>query len=149
MIISLEMTGETPIYTQLRNQIIRGIGRGEIGIGERLPSVRRLAQDAGINSMTVNKAYQILKSEGFIEIDRRRGAVAAPVRTRNADSRFLERLADELELLAAEACLQGVGEESFLDLCGQMYRRMNPRDAEQRNGAAERSRDGKRRGAGS
>ena len=80
MIISLDMSSNVPIYVQLRNQIVTGIGKGELKAGETLPSVRQMAQDAGINSMTVNKTYQILKAEGFIEIDRRKGATICPVR---------------------------------------------------------------------
>ena len=64
MIISLDMSSDTPIYVQLRNQIVKGIGRGELRAGETLPSVRQMARDAGINTMTVNKTYQILKTEG-------------------------------------------------------------------------------------
>lgn len=73
MIITLDTSSTTPIYVQLRNQIVMGIGRGDLMLGEGLPSVRQMAKDIGVNTMTVNKTYQILKSEGFIEIDRRRG----------------------------------------------------------------------------
>lgn len=66
MIIELDMSSSTPIYVQLRNQIVKGIGKGELKTGEKLPTVRQLASDAGVNTMTVNKAYQILKNEGFI-----------------------------------------------------------------------------------
>ena len=65
MIIELDMNSSTPIYVQLRNQIVMGIGRGELKLGESLPTVRQLAQDIGVNTMTVNKAYQILKTEGY------------------------------------------------------------------------------------
>lgn len=61
MIIELDMSSSTPIYVQLRNQIVKGIGKGELKTGEKLPTVRQLASDAGANTMTVNKAYQILK----------------------------------------------------------------------------------------
>jgi DNA-binding transcriptional regulator YhcF (GntR family) len=61
MIIELDMSSSTPIYVQLRNQIVKGIGKGELKTGEKLPTVRQLASDAGVNTMTVNKAYQILK----------------------------------------------------------------------------------------
>ena len=74
MLIKLDMKSSVPIYVQLRNQIVLGIGRGDIGIGEKLPTVRQLAEDIGVNNMTVNKAYTILKNEGYIEIDRRQGA---------------------------------------------------------------------------
>ena len=79
MLIQLDMASDIPIYVQLRNQIVMGIGRGELKMGEKLPTVRQLAQDAGVNTMTVNKAYQVLKAEGFIEIDRRHGATVRPV----------------------------------------------------------------------
>ncbi|MDE6517836.1 MAG: GntR family transcriptional regulator, partial [Acetatifactor sp.] len=57
MLISLDTGSSIPIYVQLRNQIVTGIGRGELKEGERLPTVRQLAEDAGVNTMTVNKTY--------------------------------------------------------------------------------------------
>ena len=62
MIIELDMNSSIPIYVQLRNQIVMGIGHGELKPGESLPTVRQLAEDAGVNTMTVNKTYQILKT---------------------------------------------------------------------------------------
>lgn len=43
MIISLDMSSDIPIYVQLRNQIVTGIGRGYLKAGESLPSVRQMA----------------------------------------------------------------------------------------------------------
>ena len=74
MIIKINMQSEIPIYLQLRNEIVRGIARGEFAVGESLPTVRQLAADLGVNTMTVSKAYQALKAEGFLETDRRHGA---------------------------------------------------------------------------
>lgn len=124
MIISLDMSSNVPIYVQLRNQIVTGIGKGELKAGETLPSVRQMAQDAGINSMTVNKTYHILKAEGFIEIDRRKGATICPVRQEAGI--FREKLAAELELLSAEACLKGMGKDEFLRICELMFESMSP-----------------------
>lgn len=127
MLISLDMSSEIPIYVQLRNQIVTGIGKGMLKAGEKLPSVRQLARDAGINSMTVNKAYQILKAEGFIEIDRRKGATVLPAgRTEEA---FREKLESELELLSAEACLKGMDKDEFMRLCEDMFMRMHPAES--------------------
>ena len=128
MIISLDMSSDIPIYVQLRNQIVTGIGRGYLKAGESLPSVRQMAQDAGINSMTVNKTYQILKAEGFIEIDRRKGATVSPVR--RTDSAFREKLETELELLSAEASLKGMRKEEFLSICDKIFARMHPAGSE-------------------
>ena len=72
MIIKINSRSEMPIYLQLRNQIVKGIGKGELEQGEILPTVRQMAADLGVNDMTVSKAYQLLKAEGFIETDRRK-----------------------------------------------------------------------------
>ena len=68
MIIKLDMTSNIPIYVQLRNEIVMGIGRGDLKKGEGLPTVRQMAEDIGVNNMTVNKAYSILKNEGYMVI---------------------------------------------------------------------------------
>ena len=52
-----------------------GIATSEIQEGESLPSVRQLAETVGINMHTVNKAYTVLKQEGYIQLERRKGAV--------------------------------------------------------------------------
>lgn len=126
MILKIDMAGETPIYIQLRNEIVKGIGRGELEEGENLPTVRQLASELGVNTMTVSKAYQLLKSEGFIETDRRKGAVVRPARAMDetAVSGYREHLGDELELLSAEARLRGVKREDFLKLCEDAFAEM-------------------------
>ena len=124
MLIQLDMASDIPIYVQLRNQIVMGIGRGELKMGENLPTVRQLAQDAGVNTMTVNKAYQVLKAEGFIEIDRRHGATVRPVE--DISGLFREKLESELELLGAEAKLKGVDKEEFLTMCEKIFSGLNP-----------------------
>ena len=67
MILKLDMNSTVPIYVQLRNQIVMGIGHGELKEGERLPTVRQLASDAGVNTMTVNKTYQILSGRVYTD----------------------------------------------------------------------------------
>ena len=115
MILKLNMSSETPIYVQLRNQIVLGIGRGELKLGEGLPTVRQLAQDVGVNTMTVNKAYT--------EIDRRHGARVSP--TVRLDGEFREKLEGELALLIAESGLKGMEKQDFLTLCGQIFDQMS------------------------
>ena len=124
MIIELDMASSTPIYVQLRNQIVKGIGKGELKAGEKLPTVRQLASDAGVNTMTVNKTYQILKNEGFIRTDRRLGAFVSKTIAEDAD--FKEKLESELKLLSAEACLTGMSRDEFLSMCDKLYSKMSP-----------------------
>ena len=78
MVISINEMSEIPIYQQIRNQIVQGISDGRLSPGEQLPTVRGLAEEIGINSMTVSKAYNLLKQEGYIYTDRRSGAKVRP-----------------------------------------------------------------------
>lgn len=77
MIIEIDFNSDEAIYMQLRNRIIMGIATSEIREGDTLPSVRQLADNIGINMHTVNKAYAVLKQEGILQLDRRKGAVIA------------------------------------------------------------------------
>lgn len=77
LILKIDFDSEIPIYMQIKNQVIEGIARGEIEFGEELPSVRALAEDIGVNMHTVNKSYTMLKDEGYIKIDRRKGAIVS------------------------------------------------------------------------
>ncbi|MDU7214900.1 GntR family transcriptional regulator [Clostridium sp.] len=119
MIINLNMNSDVPIYVQLRNEIVMGIGRGELKRGESLPTVRQMAADIGVNTMTVNKAYKVLKDEGYIEIDRRHGAKVNP--SINLSFEFKEKLESELELLVAESVLKGISKEEFLNMFNSVF----------------------------
>ena len=77
MVIKIDFQSDEALYIQLRNQIILGIATSTLREGDVLPSVRQLAEDIGINMHTVNKAYSVLRQEGFVTIDRRRGAIVS------------------------------------------------------------------------
>ena len=98
MLIEIDLSSEVPIYQQIRDQIILGVGRGDLKYGENLPSARQLADDLGINPMTVNKAYNTLKQEGVIVVDRR---VGTKVRE-NPDNIIESEYMDRLEIILAE-----------------------------------------------
>jgi GntR family transcriptional regulator len=119
MIMKLDYNSEIPIYVQLRNQIVIGIGVGGLEYGEKLPTVRQLADDLGVNAMTVNKAYAILKNEGFISIDRRHGAKVSTIWGKQTD--FIQKLERELKLVISEASLKGVGREEFMQICSNIF----------------------------
>lgn len=129
MILRLDFKSAAPLYLQLRNQIVLGIGRGELRAGEELPTVRGLAQEAGINAMTAEKAYALLREEGYIVTNGRRGAAVAnlaapealPARAAEAALPELER---RLELLATEAGRHGVGKPDFLAACERVFGRL-------------------------
>ena len=119
MVLQIRDDSEVPIYLQLYNQIVAGISDGRLSPGERLPTVRALAAEIGVNAMTVNRAYQQLKQEGFLQIDRRSGA---RVRERFAGrSELPAESAALLRQLGAEARARGVSRAAFLALCEEAY----------------------------
>ena len=77
MLIEIDFNSEEAIYIQLRNQIIAAIATSQLKNGESLPSVRTMAEDIGVNMHTVNKAYTSLRQDGFLKVDRRRGAIVS------------------------------------------------------------------------
>ncbi len=112
MRLEIDMTSNVPIYRQIRDQIVRGAARGELAPGERLPTVRQLAADLSVNPMTVNKAYALLKSEGLLVMDRRRGAQMCEsfAQSGSPDDDF-DRKAS---LLLSEARTKGVSKQVLL-----------------------------------
>jgi len=121
MLIEIKTYVSMPIYEQLRNQIVLGIAAKELIPCERLPSVRNLAADLGINFHTVNKAYSMLCDEGYIVMDRRQGAVVAQEMP-NGESIF-SNLSQQLLISAAEAVCHGIDEKGFLSICADCYKK--------------------------
>ena len=119
MIITINDSSDIPIYLQLRNQIVQGISKGQLSPGEQLPTVRALSLEIGINSMTVSKAYQQLKQEGYVYSDRRNGVC---VRKDFEQKKQLSKTSsDELKCIIAEAKVGGMSKEDFLGICEKMF----------------------------
>ena len=118
MIIEIDFNSDEALYLQLRNQIILGIATSRIREGDELPSVRQLAEDIGINMHTVNKAYTVLKQEGFVRVDRRRGAVIA-IDTDRADT--LEELRKELKVILAKGRCRNISKQEVHALIDEIY----------------------------
>ena len=116
--IRIDFNSDEAIYIQLRNQIILGIATSQIQEGDTLPSVRQLAGMIGINMHTVNKAYSVLKQEGILSMDRRRGAV---IRI-DADRLYaIEELREELKVLLAKAFCKNIEKEEIVQLVEEIY----------------------------
>lgn len=124
MLLKIDFESEIPIYEQLKRQIIIGIATGQLNKGEQLPSVRQLAGDIGINLHTVNKAYNILKSEGYLIIDRRKGAIIKDELPMLEDS-YLEIINRELMYLAADSKNRGMTKDEFMKYCSELYDQFN------------------------
>jgi DNA-binding transcriptional regulator YhcF (GntR family) len=119
MVIKIDFNSDEAIYMQLRNQIVIGIARDQIKAGESLPSVRQLADELGVNMHTVNKAYTILRQEGFVKVDRRRGAFIS-VTERNRE-RALNIVEKDLRIILAQARCRGLTKQDMLMLVDRIY----------------------------
>ena len=119
MIIRIDEYSDVPIYMQIRNQIVMGISSGELKAGEQLPTVRALALEIGINTMTVSRTYQMLKSEGYIMTDRKNGA---RVRQQIEKSGVMSaENKNELKRIVSEARLSGVPKKDIQKLVDEYY----------------------------
>ena len=118
MLIEIDFNSDEAIYVQLCNQIIMGIATSQLQEGENLPSVRQLADTIGINMHTVNKAYTVLRQEGFVNIDRRRGAVIA-VDVNKA--RALQEMKETLAILLAKGSCRNISKEEVHALIDEIY----------------------------
>ena len=118
MIIEIDFNSDEALYLQLRNQIILGIATSRFHEGEQLPSVRQLADAIGINMHTVNKAYTVLKQEGYVKVDRRRGAVIAVDSDR---VQTLSELRRELQVTLAKSMCKNISKEEIHALIDEIY----------------------------
>lgn len=118
MLIRIDFNSEEALYMQLRNQIIMGIATSQLKEGEVLPSVRQLAELVGINMHTVNKAYSVLRQEGFVKVDRRHGAVIAVDADRIED---IEEMRREFRLILAKASCRNISREEVHALIDEVY----------------------------
>ncbi|GFO84552.1 MULTISPECIES: GntR family transcriptional regulator [Anaerostipes] len=128
MILEIDFNSDEAIYVQLRNQIVLGIACAEFTDGQSLPSVRQLAQVLGVNMHTVNKAYSILREEGYLKLDRRKGAVIS-VETEEKQKE-LESMEQELQLLIAQAICKGISKEEMCDLVECIYQKLDKNQEE-------------------
>ncbi len=119
MIVTIDFNSDEAIYIQLRNQIILGIATSEIREGDNLPSVRELAENIGINMHTVNKAYTILKQEGYVKLDRRRGAVIALDYDKIA---AIAELKSQMKVILAQAICKNISCEEIHELMDSIMR---------------------------
>ncbi|MCU9613369.1 GntR family transcriptional regulator [Caldibacillus lycopersici] len=124
MIISLDLQSESPLYIQLRNKIIEGIASKQLLPGEALPSVRTMAADLGVNMHTINKAYQLLKQDGFIHIHRQKGVVINPDSMPELNKEYLKNLTESLQPLISEAICRGMKVEEFLKISKELYHQL-------------------------
>ncbi len=117
MLMAIDGSSSEPLYVQIRNQIVAGIATGALEPGQSLPSVRALASDLGINLHTVNKAYAVLRDEGYVTMRGRAGAVIAdPAAEGTLGTETAQaKMGDELFRLALAFRARGGTRAAFLE----------------------------------
>ena len=120
MILNLDFNSDVPIYTQITEQIIKSIANGNLKINESLPSVRNMAEEIGVNLHTVNKSYNSLKEKGYINIDRRKGAIVNSLPLAKKDEN-VEKIKSTLDLLVAESYLLGITKDEFIEYSKKLF----------------------------
>ncbi len=118
--IQIDFQSGEAIYLQLRNQIIIAIAKEELQDGESLPSVRQLAECLGVNMHTVNKAYSLLKQDGYLQLDRRKGAVVS-VSVPCDKQLEVQAIYESMEMIVAEAICKNISKEDIYQIVDSMY----------------------------
>ncbi len=107
MKIEVDLDSPVPPYEQVRGQLAAYLDAGVLAPGDRLPSIRQLANDLGVATNTVQRAYRELEAEGLIRSRGRHGTIVLE-RPADADgvaaiTPAMKRAADRLAREAAAA----------------------------------------------
>ena len=124
MFLEIDFKSDLPIYEQIRRGIIIGLAKGHINPGDKLPSVREMEENIGINLHTVNKAYKLLETDGVLIMDRRYGSlISEDINPMTAYDE--EKIESELDLLLAIAKLKGLSREDFIKIINKKWENKN------------------------
>lgn len=117
----IDIKSRVPIYEQLKNRTLELIMAGILASGDKMPSVRSLAGDLGVNPNTIQKAYQDMEKEGIIYTVAGRGSFVSENQTINESS--IRNAIEKLEKSAYEARLYGVTIEKATLVVKQAFER--------------------------
>lgn len=113
--ITIDITGRTPIYEQIYRAVCSEITRGVLKENDRIPPSRALAQQLALNPNTVAKAYQMLERDGIIYTVAGRGSFVA-----TANGRANSSLTKDFEEKAREALKAGISAEELIEIINRL-----------------------------
>lgn len=117
--LDIRLEGKAPIYEQLYNGVARLISSGRLKPDEKLPAVREVAKQFGVNPNTVQKAYAQLEQAGLIYSMPAKGSYVSPAIHAAAALR-----ADALKRLEAayeDARNNGISKEDAMDIADKIW----------------------------
>lgn len=114
--IQITSGSDEPIYSQIVEQIRQAIAKGQLGIGEKLPAVRKLASELVINPNTVAKAYMILEQSGFVATKTGSGTFVTDPKLRHHNGADMNLLAERIDSVIARGLSIGINGEELINL---------------------------------
>jgi GntR family transcriptional regulator len=112
-IVRIDMGSSIPVYRQIADQIRAMLVAREFTPGERLPTVRQVAVDLGVNHNTVAEAYRNLADEGWLSLERGRGALVVSRNTPAPSPKARNAFAQRLRSLIAQVRAAGVSPQAI------------------------------------
>lgn len=111
---SINFGSRTPVYQQLYDDVVRLASLGILKSNTKLPPVRVLATELGINPNTVQKAYKMLESDGYIYSTVGRGSFVSEKLGQNEDEKIEAK--KKLKESASDAYKKGVTKEEITSI---------------------------------
>jgi len=121
MKIIVSNSSPDPIYEQVARQVKAQIISGELGEGESLPSIRRLAQDLQISVITTKRAYEELEKEGFVDTVEGKGSFVAMQNKELLREKKMKIVEEKLTEAVEEARLLGISRAELEEMLSLLY----------------------------
>ena len=124
--IIIDSRSRTPIFEQIKEQILNLINTGELKTDDKLPSVRQLASDLDLNVNTVKRAYQELETERVTYSVPGKGVFVS--KTAVANKIVLENAEDELNRILSSSKAKGISLQRVIELAQTIYEKGDKND---------------------
>ena len=113
----IDLQSRTPIYEQLYKRVVELTVKKQLCPNDRLPSVRELAKELGVNPNTVSKAFQNLERDGIIYSLAGRGSF---ISDKNGDI-IKQNASDNFKTAAKEAMTAGLSSDEMTDIVNKVF----------------------------
>ncbi|MCV3151116.1 GntR family transcriptional regulator [Enterococcus faecalis] len=116
MEILISYQSKDPIYIQIVSQIKKLVLDGKLKPGDSIPAMRSLAKDLNVSVITVQKAYEILRDEGFLNTVVGKGTFVVMPEMHDLKINQKANLITKIEETIKFAYINGFNSDEFLDL---------------------------------
>lgn len=114
----LDFNDTTPIYLQLENEVIKKIAKDSFR--DKLPSIREISGQLGINVHTVHKAYTDLKMKGYVTVNKRDGFI---INNNSRNEEFIHQLYKDLNIYIAKCKVRNIDKDSIYEYIEELIQK--------------------------